>query len=502
MLDFDGISQSIGNEADEARFTFGNADRVMRDLANDVDLFRASIEFSLFHVGTGIKLDLWKGEVVNWEMDSGPEFQVTAAAGLYELNLPYPTRRISRQCWKDFDDSQACPFASQSTGMDLTHFPNADRKSCDKGYDSPNGCLAHGMKRFFGGVLAEPQGVRIKDNTTGTWGFGRSSITSVSLVAESIYDEVVPEIYTDSAMPVNCKIAAGRDESDFYEALGIVGEGPLGSYATPGSLDDFGNQVGHKLDGQLHHGYPGSLGLRTYLGTDPAGSTDFFSLDQGGDQTGGDWRKVFSGGSTYKDNFAAGLAFIVIRKSDAKGLQLSQPGDHQMRAVVAQGMSGWVWTAPGERSPQVLTNPIWIVINMLLRARGLRFADAETAEQYFDVDACIAAASICDAGGRRPGRDHHAGRGFLPQRPDLNAEEQPADLGGNLYLRTASDKFVFGLTATQLRDELNVYSKTQVDSLLAGKANAGHTHGISLYTGTAGDPPHEHLVERTTGIEQ
>jgi hypothetical protein len=40
LLDFDGISQSIGNEADEARFTFGNADRVMRDLANDVDLFR------------------------------------------------------------------------------------------------------------------------------------------------------------------------------------------------------------------------------------------------------------------------------------------------------------------------------------------------------------------------------------------------------------------------------------------------------------------------------
>ena len=40
----------------DATFTFGNADRVMRDLANDVDLFGASIEFSLFHVGTGIRL--------------------------------------------------------------------------------------------------------------------------------------------------------------------------------------------------------------------------------------------------------------------------------------------------------------------------------------------------------------------------------------------------------------------------------------------------------------
>jgi len=213
LLDFDGISQFIGNEADEARFTFGNADRVMRDLANDVDLFRASIEFSLFHVGTGIKLDLWKGDIVNWAMDSGPEFQVTAADGIYELNLPYPTRRISRTCWKQFDDGLGCPFASQGA-LDLVHFPDADPTKCDKGYETPNGCLAHGMKRFFGGVLVEPQGVRIKDNSTGTWGFGRSSITSVSLVAESIYDEVLPEIYTDSDMPVNCKIAAGRRAGD------------------------------------------------------------------------------------------------------------------------------------------------------------------------------------------------------------------------------------------------------------------------------------------------
>jgi len=47
-----------------------------------------------------------------------------------------------------------------------------------------------------------------------------------------------------------------------------------------------------------------------------------------------------------------------------------------------------------------------------------------------------------------------------------------------------------------------MYSKTQVDSLLAGKANAGHTHGISLCTGTAGDPPHEHVVQGTTEIDQ
>jgi hypothetical protein len=354
LLDFDGISQSIGNEADEAQFSFGNADRVMGDLTNDVDLFRASIEFSLFHVGTGIKLDLWKGDIVDWSCDSSPEFRVRAADGIYELNLPYPTRRISRTCWKQFDDGNGCPFAAQGA-MDLVHFPSADSTKCDTGYETSNGCLAHGMKRYFGGILAEPQAVRIKDNSTGVFGFGRSVITSVSLVADSIYDEVVPEIYTDSEMPVNCKIAAGRDESDFYEALGIVGEGPLGAYtdAHYEDRDGDGNAetfVGSTLDGQAHHGWPSSsLGLRSYLGSDPAGAQDWFSLDQSGDQTGGDWRKVYSGNSTYKDNFAA-AAFIVIRRSDAKGLQLSKLGDHAMQAVVQQGLGGWVWTAPGLRS--------------------------------------------------------------------------------------------------------------------------------------------------------
>jgi hypothetical protein len=371
LLEFDGISQSIGNESDEAQFTFGNADRVMRDLANDVDLFRAEIAFSLFHVGTGIKVDLWKGNIVNWSCDSGIEFRVTAADGLYELNLPYPTRKISRTCWKSFN-SAACPFGSQGA-LDLVRFPEADPGRCDKGFDTPNGCRAHGMNDYYGGVMAKPQGVRIKDNSTGVWGFGRSTLTSVSLVADSIYDQVLPEIYTDSAMPVNAKIASGRDESDFYSAVGIVGEGPLGAYG-----------AGHKLDGQYHHGYPGSLGLMTSLGSDPNPVTFGMDTDAGPER-------------------AAGTAFVMLRRSDAKGLQLSRLSEHSMEVVVAQGLGGWTWTAPSNRAWQpALTNPIWIVVNMLLRARGIRMGANATAEQLdfaetlFDVDASVAAAAICD----------------------------------------------------------------------------------------------------------
>jgi len=371
LIEFDGISQSSGNESDEAQFTFGNADRVMRDLANDVDLFRAEIAFSLFHTGTGIKLDLWKGNIVNWTCDAGPEFRVTAADGLYELNLPYPTRKISRTCWKPFN-SAACPFTDHGA-LDLVNFPEADPTRCDKGFDTPNGCRAHGMNDYYGGIMAKPQGVRIKDNSTGVWGFGRSTLTSVSLVADSIYDQVLPEIYTDSPMPVNAKIASGRDESDFYAAVGIVGEGPLGAYGT-----------GHKLDGQYHHGYPGPLGLMESLGPDPNPTTFGFDTDAGPER-------------------AAGTAFLMIRRSDAKGLQLSRLSEHAMEAVVAQGLSGWVWTSPGARvfGPP-LTNPIWIAVNMLLRARGLRLGAGATtqqldfAETLFDVEAAVAAAEICN----------------------------------------------------------------------------------------------------------
>lgn len=44
-----------------------------------------------------------------------------------------------------------------------------------------------------------------------------------------------------------------------------------------------------------------------------------------------------------------------------------------MIATVQQGMGGWVWTSPGVRVYGLaLTNPVWIAVNMLMRARGLR----------------------------------------------------------------------------------------------------------------------------------
>lgn len=377
LLRWEGISQGMGGEPDEAQFVFGNADRVMRDLANDTDLVRASVEFSLFHVGSGIKLDLWKGNVTNWNLDEGPEFTLSASDAFYELTLPYPTRKISRMCHKVFDDGVACPYTTQGSG--------GDPLVCDKTLSGAKGCNSHAMNRYFGGIIASPQSVRIKDNGTGVWGFRRSSITSTSLVGDSIYDQVLPEIYTDGAMPVNCKITAGREESDFYDALGIVGEGPLGAMSAGATID--GRYEGPTLDGQPHHGYGTSnpsYGLRQALGTDPVAVGEEFVLATG------------QPGETLDSTYAAGVAWQEVRRVDPKGFEPSALAEHSMQAVVTSGVKGWIWTATNTRTLETLTNPIWICVNMILRALGLRNATATVAEGYFDLDAAIAAATICN----------------------------------------------------------------------------------------------------------
>ena len=384
LLEWEGISQSVGSESDDAQFTFGNADRVMTAIFNSTNLDLARIEFSLFHVGTSIKIDLWAGDLTDCDASEDNEFHTTFSDGLFQLNLPFPNRRISRTCWKDFNDGINCP-ASSAGGSNLGI-------SCDKGFDTPAGCVFHNMTSYHGGINASPQGVITKDNSTGVHGFGRSSLTSLSLVSDTIYDEVVPVIYTNVPMPVNCKIVAGRDEGDFYNALGIVGEGPItafGELIRPGPPI---TKVQHSLDGSYWHGYPRTrFGLRIGAGHDPVQNndpdrnSDLFSLGQGG-----------SGTQTYGAIKAAGTAFIELRRSDEKGLQLTTIAQHEMQAIVTQGLSGWVWTSPGVRTMQVLSNVAWIVIDILLRARSVTRASAAVAEQYFDVVAAIAFAAICD----------------------------------------------------------------------------------------------------------
>ena len=395
LVTHSGLGQTVGGSSDFIRLTFGNADRIMTKVAESTDLYLAAVQFSLFHVATGTLIEIWKGIVDNYRPNSDTEWVLECLDGAADLGQQYPMRRIMPLCGKKYNDPlSGCPWSTVSGTLDLVHFPSASSATCDRGYATANGCLAHQMKRYYGGIQIDPQTVRIKNQDTGWFGFGRAMITSTSMVSDSAMGQPLAKIITDVPIPVPCQMIAGRDEGDFYEALALVGEGPL-TFGR-GSYDSAGNRRMHTLDGQPNHGDPGPLGLREIPGTDPAGASDWFSLDQSGNQTGGDWRKVYSGNSTYLDNFVAKVAFVVIRRADEKGFQLTTLDEHNVIAIVAGGLTGPGWTAPGIRTTVNLTNPIWFAVTLWLEAHGLLLADSATQEKVLDLPSLIAAATICN----------------------------------------------------------------------------------------------------------
>src|SRR5579883_584946 len=378
------ITQDISGAADNVRFTFGNADRVMTQLANDTDLKYAQIDLSLFHINSAILLQLWSGFIISFVADGSPQFTAQCSDGLYQITQMYPVRAISRQCWKTFSDGVNCPYVAHGHG--------GDPASCDYYFDSTNGCQAHGMTPYFGGHPAEPQGVVIKDNSTGLWGFGRSTVTATSIISDTIWGNALQEIWCNDdgdpgkAFWVNCMIAAGRDESDFYDALGIVGAGPICSYT--GMLvytnsDGYRYIIAPMLDGQPPQGFQvdgnlnvtkdqPTMGLREVTGNDPCDlSHDSFSLGQGTPQVWG-------------PEMAAGTAFVEIRRPDQKGIQPTTTDQHQMQVPISQGLAGYTWDAGGTRTlANGLTNPFWIAVNCFLRSLALFGASSATQLQNF-----------------------------------------------------------------------------------------------------------------------
>src|SRR6202035_4593169 len=61
--------------------------------------------------------------------------------------------------------------------------------------------------------------------------------------------------------------------------------------------------------------------------------------------------------------------------------------------------------APGARSFVLLTNPFWVAVNMLIRAKGYRggalltSGQLDACEELFDVDSAVAAAALADTRG-------------------------------------------------------------------------------------------------------
>jgi hypothetical protein len=422
------MTQSIadpmrGTPADNVQFTFGNADRVMGQLANDTDLKYASIDLCLYHVQSQTILQLWKGSIINFVHDGSAQFTVQCTDGLYQVNMLYPNRTISRQCWKTFDDGVWCPFSTQGSIQTGTSSAGvtfaADRNSCDYYFDSANGCQAHGMSPlltsqrvpeklgFFGGHPAQPQGVNILNNATGFAGFNRNLVTATSLVSDSMWGNALADIWCNdgSAGPasggdqgqnpgkaffVNAVVADVRDEGDFFDMIGIVGAGPLGLYEgwsvytnadgykyIVAPLGDGFPPQGFSVDSQLNVKTSVDLGLREVPGADPQPLSyvdDFanptspsFSLGQTAPGSNPTY-------SVWGPQTAAGTAFVELRYAKPSGINPTIPEQHSMTVPIAQGLQGLVYNAanPTGTNYAGLTNPFWVAANTYIRALSMQ----------------------------------------------------------------------------------------------------------------------------------
>jgi len=112
--------------------------------------------------------------------------------------------------------------------------------------ESVNGCQRTGMAPFFGGHQADPQGVVIKDDSTGFLGFGRNTVTGHFHHSDTVWGLALPEIWCNSARPDQgfyrpAQLISYRDESGYSDALGILGAGPIGGFSP--------SQVAQNADG-------------------------------------------------------------------------------------------------------------------------------------------------------------------------------------------------------------------------------------------------------------
>ena len=382
------ISQDIKGTSDNVRFTFGNGDRVMTQLANDTDLKYAEIDLCLFHVNSGILLQLWKGVIQNFTSDGTPIFPVTCSDGFFQIMNQYPERQVSRQCWKTYNDGVNCPWATKGRSAAAVTAAGGDPTSCDYYLESANGCQVHGMAAYFGGQQADPQGVVIKDDSTGFLGFGRNTVTATSIISDTVWGLALPEIWCNSggnplfAFLANALMVDYRDESGYADSLGILGAGPLGGFTASmvvTNADGYRYVVAPMVDGYTLAGLQGQRQPERHevpaghaaCGTSPATTRRLRPPTTS--------RSAKGTPQVWEPNvYAAGTAACEIRIVKSTTIQPSTPDQHQMTVPIDYGMWGWTWDQSGNRTAvKGLINPFWIAVNMLLRAMGL-YGDPST----------------------------------------------------------------------------------------------------------------------------
>jgi len=354
------ITQEV-DTGDTARFVLDDADNIFSDYAKQISLERASVRFFVRpnnpFGGNGFH-NLWQGYISTWTWNRNEgTFIIDCEGGLHGLKRSMPRRSGATVCPWQFNDGVECPYDAHGSG--------GDPDTCDKGLDTANGCIAHGMNNYFGGVNPKPQTVSGKLNDTGFLGAFRKSYTSTSTPIKSIQSEVIPLVYGVGRQIVPATIFETRDESEFFVAAGIVSEGQI-------------REIGQVLlDGQtMHPGYAPIIAYGTI-----------------GQNIGTHIDSAFRSSHT---------CFVSVRRVDDVGFK--NPNEpHSILVEVKNGLYGtsiWWWTGPFSNAGDFPTNcPPMIALNFVLRALGIHhgYNPDLLKDTIVEIDRMIQCQAYCEA---------------------------------------------------------------------------------------------------------
>lgn len=359
LLDFE-FTQEIGS-GDTGTLVVDNSDGAFSALLALVNLERATVLFFVYKnnaIGGQWFHNMWQGYIATWDTSRNDGTLVfDCEGGLHGLKRDMPRRTCASTCPWEFDDGIECPYTAQGSGGNPTF--------CDKGLDTADGCISHGMHNYFGGLDPKPQIATGLLNDTGFWGFHRQDYRSTSTPVKSIASEVIPIVYGVGRQVIPAKIFETRDESEFFVAAGVFSEGTVG-------------QVGQVLlDGQTMH----------------PGFAPIIALGANGQNIGTHIDLTFRSSLT---------AFTSIRRVDEVGFK--NPNEpHAILVEIFKGVPGtsiWWWTGPFANWGDVeSSNPIHICFNFVLRSLGFyrRQFDANWVKDHvIELDAFGPAQDFCD----------------------------------------------------------------------------------------------------------
>ena len=362
------ISQDIG-ASDQASFLFDDADGVWFEYLKQYTLDQATVKFIVnVHYGVQWPIYLWAGFATDWERDQiAGTFRLICSGGISQLQQQFPPRIISTVCPVEFNVAPFCPYTVYGSG--------GDPATCDKSLDGTKGCVSHGMREYFQGVVIKPQ--EAHGQLPGR--IFRKTYTAVSTPIKTVYGQVIPVVYGIGRQIVEGLIFECRDESEFLAASAFLSEG---------LIQEIGQIL---LDGMTqHYGYSpvamnGGIGPANIDMNNPSGPR--------GTQIDPDFR-------------CSRASWVCVRRTDQVGFD-NPNTPHDIKIEVLKGApctSVWRWTGPFLNSGLFPTsNPIAIALDVLLRTINYTYEFEQYIPNYSNslgifvsIDAYYDAAAFCN----------------------------------------------------------------------------------------------------------